>query len=119
MRPLRILVWTDRFPPQVGGISQVVGPLYRGLVDRGHEVCVITDRGVDTVSRSVHRGVEVIGVPLTSSHRNRDVRAFGMAMKTVVELTGSFDPDVHDLHPSGGLVAVPSSAAGSQPPVRG
>ncbi len=105
MTPLRILVWSDRFPPSVGGLERVVTELYASLVDRGHVVRVIADHDHDPPGIDEYRGMEVVRVPLTTAHQTRDVRGFADVMRTVEARTREFDPDVHDLHPCGGLVA--------------
>jgi glycosyltransferase involved in cell wall biosynthesis len=59
---VRILQVTTRYPPHTGGVETHVAELAEGLVDRGHEVTVLTAdaRSADAPRRQRRRGVRVI-----------------------------------------------------------
>lgn len=71
MQPLRILIGSDTFAPDINGAARFTERLAAGLVDRGHEVHVVAaapGRGPDSA------GTEVIeGRPMTV-HRWRSVK---------------------------------------------
>ncbi len=52
---MRILVLSWNFPPTLGGIEYVVGNLFRGLLDLGHDVDVVTTAGKGEAEARVHR----------------------------------------------------------------
>ncbi len=66
---MKILVLTWEFPPRiVGGIARHVGELYPELVERGHEVHLITVQFGDMPLRSVVEGIHVHRVTVGQSH---------------------------------------------------
>lgn len=57
---MRILQVTHRYAPHTGGVETHVSEVARRLVDRGHEVTVLTaDAGGDAPRRETRNGVEV------------------------------------------------------------
>ncbi len=62
---MRILFHTVYFPPEVGGLESHVHELCRGLVERGHEVDVVTSRSRPGLApQEVVHGVRVWRTPL-------------------------------------------------------
>ena len=59
---MRILQVTTRYPPHTGGVETHVAELAEGLVDRGHEVTVLTAdaRSADAPRRERRDGVRVV-----------------------------------------------------------
>ncbi|MBO9578946.1 MAG: glycosyltransferase [Microbacteriaceae bacterium] len=63
MRPLRILIGSDTFSPDINGAARFTERLAAGLVDRGHEVHVVAPQGE---GQEVGFSTEVIeGRPMT------------------------------------------------------
>lgn len=57
---MKIVQVTPRYPPHVGGVETHVKEISERLVERGHEVTVVTaDAGSDVPNRSVRNGVIV------------------------------------------------------------
>ena len=57
---MQILQVTPRYPPQSGGVETHVQEISERLVDRGHEVTVITaDAGMEGTNRTQQNGVTV------------------------------------------------------------
>jgi glycosyltransferase involved in cell wall biosynthesis len=55
-----VLEW---FPPHVGGVETLFDQLTRGLVERGHEVTVVTTRMRGSLRAEVRHGVRIVRVP--------------------------------------------------------
>jgi glycogen synthase len=63
-RPLRILMVTPRYLPQVGGVERYVDVLSRRLVERGLSLTVLTTDPTRTLPRNERvDGVEIVRVP--------------------------------------------------------
>jgi len=56
---MRVLMLTDLYPPYIGGIEQHVRNLSHGLVERGHEVSVVTMSHPDMPAEADDAGVTV------------------------------------------------------------
>src|SRR4051794_7185135 len=56
---VRILMLTDFYPPWVGGMEQYVHALSEQLVERGHDVCVVTLMRPDQPAERSENGVRV------------------------------------------------------------
>jgi glycosyltransferase involved in cell wall biosynthesis len=57
---MKILQVSPRYPPQSGGVETHVKEISERLVDRGHEVTVVTaDRGADSERRGERNGVRI------------------------------------------------------------
>lgn len=63
---MRIVLVTETFPPEVNGVAMTNQRLVRGLLQKGHRVCLIKPRRADCLppegsGQSVH---EVFGIPI-------------------------------------------------------
>jgi len=60
---VKILVWASFYPPHVGGYEKNVAELSRRLVQKGHQVAVVTCKIDDSLARESVNGVIVHRVP--------------------------------------------------------
>lgn len=65
MRPLKVIMFTPRFLPFLGGMEVKVYETSRWLIKRGHRVCVMTIRTGDTQSHELIDGIEVFRFKIT------------------------------------------------------
>ncbi|GAA5119557.1 glycosyltransferase [Pseudonocardia adelaidensis] len=96
MKPLRILIGAETYPPDVNGAARFAERLATGLVGRGHEIHVVAPSPTGPASREVRDGVVVHGV---RSHRYYQHDGFQVCMPweafpATAALMGEIDPDV-------------------------
>lgn len=63
---MRVLMACDQYAPFVGGIERHVQVLARGLVERGHEVAVVTMASPGLPNKAEEHGVRVYRLPATT-----------------------------------------------------
>ncbi len=96
MKPLRVLIGAETYPPDVNGAARFAERLAIGLTGRGHEVHVVTPSQHGPVSHEVRDGVTVHGV---RSHRYFLHEGFQVCMPweagpDTAALLAEIDPDV-------------------------
>ncbi|MHA6622048.1 glycosyltransferase [Pseudonocardia sp. DLS-67] len=96
MKPLRIVIGAETYPPDVNGAARFVERLATGLVGRGHQVHVVAPSPTGPASREVRDGVVVHGV---RSHRYYQHEGFQVCMPweafpATAALVDEIDPDV-------------------------
>ncbi len=96
MKPLRILIGAETYPPDVNGAARFAERLASGLAGRGHEIHVVAPSPVGPASREVRDGVVVHGV---RSHRYYQHEGFQVCMPwdafpATAALVDRIDPDV-------------------------
>jgi glycosyltransferase involved in cell wall biosynthesis len=62
VKPLRILIGAETYPPDVNGAARFAERLATGMAARGHEVHVVAPSPTGPPTREVHDGVTVHGV---------------------------------------------------------
>ncbi len=106
---MRVLVWSFRLLPTIGGQELLVRDLVNGLVDRGHTVNIIGPAlGFDSELHT-HEGDEVNFRPGVVVHRltireafeRRDLRGLHRLRLALAEITTAFVPDVIHMHGTG------------------
>jgi len=69
---LRVLVLTETFRPEIGGGERQAAVLGRGLIERGHEVTLLTRRSrAGLANEEVSDGIRVVRVGPTGPGRRR------------------------------------------------
>jgi glycosyltransferase involved in cell wall biosynthesis len=109
---MRIFVVIYEFPPVGGGGGRVAEDICRGLVERGHDVMVMTAHLKGLPRRENRDGIEIVRIP---SWRRSPFKAglramFGYVVAGFImglKMVWSWKPDVIHVH-----FAVPSGAAG-------
>ena len=96
VKPLRIMIGAETYPPDVNGAARFAQRLATGLIGRGHEVHVVAPSPTGPSSREVHDGVVVHGV---RSHRYFMHDDFQVCMPweagpETAALMAEIDPDV-------------------------
>jgi phosphatidylinositol alpha 1,6-mannosyltransferase len=96
VKPLRILIGAETYPPDVNGAARFAERLASGLSGRGHEVHVVAPSPTGPPSKEVRDGVTVHGV---RSHRYFMRPDFQVCMPweagpAVAALMEAIDPDV-------------------------
>lgn len=96
MKPLRILVGAETYPPDVNGAARFAERLAVGMAGRGHEVHVVAPSPVGTPIREERDGVTVHGV---RSHRYAFHPGFQVCMPweafpATRRIMAEVDPDV-------------------------
>lgn len=96
MKPLRILIAAETYPPAVNGAARFAERLAIGMVGRGHEVHVVAPSVTGAPSRHLQDGVVVHGIKSHKYFMHPDFQVCmpweaGPATATLVE---EIDPDV-------------------------
>ncbi|TWF82484.1 glycosyltransferase involved in cell wall biosynthesis [Pseudonocardia hierapolitana] len=96
MKPLRIMIGAETYPPDVNGAARFAERLATGLAGRGHEIHVVAPSPTGPPSREVRDGVTVHGV---RSHRYYQHDGFQVCMPweafpATSALMDELDPDV-------------------------
>jgi glycogen synthase len=101
---LRVLHWLNTFLPDTGGIQSFCAALIPELIDRGHEVLLLTSHtelGVSLPDQSMHGQIEVRRVDSRRALLDKDPGRILRAKNEIAHIVGSFDPDLIHLHPCG------------------
>jgi phosphatidylinositol alpha 1,6-mannosyltransferase len=96
VKPLRILIGAETYPPDVNGAARFAERLAIGLAGRGHDIHVVAPSPTGPATREVRDGVTVHGV---RSHRYYQHEGFQVCMPWVAfpataALMDVIDPDV-------------------------
>lgn len=96
MKPLRVLIGAETYPPDVNGAARFAERLAVGLVGRGHEVHVVAPSATGPSTRATRDGVTVHGV---RSHRYFLHEGFQVCMPwesgpETAAVMAAIDPDV-------------------------
>jgi phosphatidylinositol alpha 1,6-mannosyltransferase len=96
VKPLRILIGAETYPPDVNGAARFAERLATGLAGRGHDIHVVAPSPTGPTSREVRDGVTVHGV---RSHRYYQHEGFQVCMPweafpATAALMDELDPDV-------------------------
>ncbi len=96
MKPLRILIGAETYPPDVNGAARFAERLATGLAGRGHEIHVVAPSPTGPASREVRAGVTVHGVRSYSyyQHEGFQVCMPWEAFPATAALIDEIDPDV-------------------------
>lgn len=100
---MRILLFSDTYPPQVNGVATSVQTLARGLVRRGHAVlvCTISPKGgASVLDDEAFPVIRLPGAPLLLSPEVRLANPYG---GTCLHLVQRFAPDVIHCHTPFGI----------------
>lgn len=100
---MRLLLASDSFDPDIGGVQRVVHDLAHSLSQAGHAVLVVAPLLPSTPEREEIDGIQVLRVRLgRPALRPRAVvgfaRRFGAARQLVDELIAEFRPELAHLH---------------------
>ncbi len=96
MKPLRILIGAETYPPDVNGAARFAERLATGLSGRGHEVHVVAPSPTGPAIREVRDGVTVHGVRSHSYylHDGFQVCMPWQAFPVATALMAEIEPDV-------------------------
>jgi glycogen(starch) synthase len=121
----RVLFWSERFWPAIGGVGISASRLLPALRERGYEFVVVTSRdSIDLPEEDWYRGISVYRFPFWSALASGNVIQIMELRGRVAQLKRMFSPDlIHigflgasvafhlhtiDAHPSPSLVSMDS-----------
>jgi glycosyltransferase involved in cell wall biosynthesis len=100
MDSLKIVHVTHTYPPYMGGLSHMVDRVSRGLVERGHEVEVVTLDPSMSLEKNEDRG----GVKVTRFPSFAPSNMYFIPSPTVISHLGSLEVDIVHAHCIGALL---------------
>jgi glycosyltransferase involved in cell wall biosynthesis len=92
---MKIMLWSEFYPPYFGGIERFTEMLAAGLAGRGHEISVITshyDQPLPSAERS--GDISIHRFPFHSALQNSDLRATAKIISEVADLKRKLRPDL-------------------------
>ncbi|MBK7919381.1 MAG: glycosyltransferase [Chloroflexi bacterium] len=98
----RILYWTSRFWPHIGGVEVLGLHLIPVLQSQGMQVQVVTSHsGLDLPDEAEINGIPIRRFHFLTSLTHRDLGQMAQARRELASLKHSFQPDLVHLHFSG------------------
>jgi glycogen(starch) synthase len=96
---MRILIWTDAFWPEIGGLELFCMRLAEAWQERGHACAVITDRRTtDQLNTLSYRGIPVHETSFEPALRGADLPRLRRQHEACSRLIDEFRPDVIHLN---------------------
>jgi glycogen(starch) synthase len=96
---MRILIWTDGFWPQIGGLEFFCMRIVAALKERGHTCAVLTEQKVSAeVIASHYQDIPVYGFPFELAFRSGNLPLLRRHFEACARLLEEFQPDVVHLN---------------------
>jgi glycogen synthase len=96
---MRVVLWSESFWPNIGGVEVFNARLLLAMRGRGHECIVVTRHdSPDLPSEDQHEGVPVYRFPLWSALMSRDIDQLVTVRRQVADLKRAFAPDLIHIH---------------------
>lgn len=96
---MKVLCWTERAWPQIGGVEIISMKLMRELRRRGHEFLVVTDWDDPNLPQEEsHNGVPIVRFPFRQALFKKDLRLIREISGRLAEIVGRFCPALVHLH---------------------
>lgn len=104
---MRILFWSERYLPLIGGVEVFARALSAALVDRGHECAIVTNLlHPSQPSVEVDRGTTIHRLPLQDALARQDLKAVLLARRAIEEIRTRFQPDIEHIHFNGPILRI-------------
>jgi 1,2-diacylglycerol 3-alpha-glucosyltransferase len=97
---MRIMMLSHGYPPTISGVTLVVQKIARAMVQRGHEVCVLTASDREVGYRDEDQGVKLIRVHSTTNPFWHEGPLPIILKGELERITQEFKPDVINTHDS-------------------
>lgn len=95
----RVLFWSERFWPTVGGVGLSAGRLLPALAKRGYEFIVVTlSTSAAACEEDEHAGIPVVRMPFWTAIANRDVERVVQLRQRIARLKRRFVADLVHLN---------------------
>lgn len=112
----RVLFWSERFWPTIGGVSVSAARLLPALRPRGYELVVIASRDAPGLpDEADYLGIPVYRFPFWEALATRDAPRVAAITRRLIELKRSFQPDLVHLNFLGSSVLFHFSTASAHP----
>lgn len=99
---MKVLMATERFLPELGGVEVFTARLAAALIERGHEVALVTSRsGLTECEEDCLGAMPVYRLPFEASLRERDYAGVIALRRRLAALKEILRPDVVHLNTSG------------------
>ena len=113
---MKLLIWSNSYRPQIGGVEVILSELAPALSERGHEVVVITDHGpAGAPEREVLDGVDVRRLPFMKALRSEQPAKVIAAARLGWEALRDVAPDAVHLNFSDATIFFYLRAAAAHP----
>jgi glycogen(starch) synthase len=96
---LKLLYWSERIWPEIGGIETFIRQLMEGMDKRGHEVAVVSS-SFSTASKEIDSelGFTIWRYPFADAFKKRDLRDIKKISVQVSQLVQTFQPTLIHLN---------------------
>jgi glycogen(starch) synthase len=113
---MRVLFWSERFWPMIGGVGIAARRLLPALKRRGYEFLVITARDqLELPEEDELEGIPVIRLSIWTALARRDIAALALLRQRIAGLKRSFAPDLVHINFLGPSVFLHSQTRSVQP----
>ena len=114
---VRSLFLIQQFWPYVGGLEVWASRLLPALIERGHEISLVTSHAALRLpDRDRYKGMEILRLPLRAALESNDVRALVTMRRAVADLKRAFAPDLIHVNLTGPIASFqPLTAEASDP----
>ena len=115
---MRALFFVQQFWPYLGGLEVWASRLLPGLIQRGHEISVVTSHeALRLPDRERHQGVDILRLPLRAALESRDLRRLAGMRRAVADLKRSLAPDLVHVNLTGPIACLhPLTGEADGPP---
>lgn len=93
---MKIVLWSSKYLPDIGGLEVMVHELALQLQKQGHSVLVITEK--NTITEKVFQGIPVYGFPFTQALRHFDLVIIKQILHRIIQILKFFEPDIVNVH---------------------
>ena len=102
---MRVLYWTELFWPYIGGVEVLGTKLMPALLERGHEVIVLTSHDtLELPDTDLYKGIPLYRLPFRKALATRDPSQLMEVRRQVIRLKRHFKPDLIHMNYTGPAV---------------
>jgi glycogen(starch) synthase len=96
---MRVVIWTDAFLPEIGGMEVFCLRLVRSLREKGHECLIVADRQeMGHLGQQVYDTIPVLGTAFFYATRRNDLALLRRQHEECARVMSDFNPDVIHLN---------------------
>src|SRR5262249_12005466 len=96
---MHVLLWSESFWPNIGGVEVFNMRLLLAMRERGHECIVVTRQdSADLPGEDRYEGIPVYRFPLWSALMSRDIGQLTLVRRQIADLKRAFAPGLIHIH---------------------
>ena len=93
---MRVMFWSEHFPPYIGGVERSAALLLQELQARGHEFVIVTSHHYMTLpDNEMWHGIPLYRFDFSTALANGDLATWVHQQKRLAKIVEGFQPDLH------------------------